>query len=81
MNSPVDIKVNEDYSAIVDDWQRVDWNNIFIDGKPLTEIMDDMGISIDDLGDPGGEEKLRNFFSTVILGKYSGDDKAAYDNS
>jgi hypothetical protein len=37
--SPVTININQGASSVINDWSRVNWELIFINGQSLTQIM------------------------------------------
>ncbi|WP_131775721.1 hypothetical protein [Legionella impletisoli] len=57
------MKINTGESNIVADWQRLNWDNAFINGQPIRELMEMKGIHQETLT----EGQLRSFFSDTIL--------------
>lgn len=73
--SPVDIKISQGTANITADWSRLDWDNTFINGEPLSNIMDRHEISKEILTEKLADITLRDFFSTVILCDYKEENK------
>ncbi len=74
-HSPVDIKVNQGAANITADWQRLNWNNTFINGEFLSTVMKRHEISKELLSEKKSDETLKDFFSKAILSDYTGKNK------
>lgn len=66
-HSPAKIAINTGRADILLDWQRLNWDNTFIDGHSLAEIMKPLSIEQGTLT----PDQLTDFFSDVILKKYT----------
>lgn len=74
--SPVQININQGDANILADWQRLDWESTFINGKSLAEIMGGQGITEHE---KLTTDALKKVFTDVILKDYIGDKNEALD--
>lgn len=72
-DSPIDIKVDMGNADITADWYRLNWDNTFINGVPLSRVMNSHEISKDALLETQSKKTLKHFFSETVLLDYEGN--------
>lgn len=71
-HSPAAVTINTEKPSTLVDWQRLDWDKTFINGKTVQSYMNETGVTKEDLS----EQQLKDFLKKVILAEVPESNKS-----